>query len=987
MKNLTTIQLEKDHIVALQKLARQKAGPEGTFSNEAVVEYLNEYKRGMSDGRLFPLLQPNAVGSGTYPSVIEYNRIFSQAKLDIDLLFQHTSSLTENSVENYNDLRGLLLEIEAKMAHVGSLLADYRMYTFQSGPGIYFLGDSFNDKSKLDSTSSSLDEELCSVDPLFGILTLPITKKEIARSKTVRINTDSNGVVGNNNQIGTPLNNQFITLVDGDPNTWFEYERVGDPIDSLILSLTIVLEQESVINNINLSTINFGTPAWTKVRVIDTSLNGTDFIPVDEDIPIVNWGRQTKESIFNTDDQGQQTGTRPFLFTPRLAKYVRLVLEQPYSYPIETVSGIKDRWAIGIKDINVQGIQYESQGQFVSHNFLLGEQAQKLAISSIQEPLDSPLGSLNYEVSFNSGSDWVPISAMELSSNTIEEILDPEKITEDLELEDTDAASVSVRGTLIRNTDAFGGDSASQVTAMKTEFFAFPSAVPFTVALKETPVDATSISVNNPLSGAVGERYKKFAYYVGKVSHPTGDTSYPEISIPFDNLTYKDIHVQVGEKEWTRLYDLSGSGIFDEVFLIDTEGQKIIFGNDLVGKLPLSSQPIFVWFGRARCHVTPGLKALLDLPWDAAGQKARTQIYREGATQSWGDTLKPGSHKVKLKYENLDYTTTGGLMDSPFTNIEPSGGVWTSTTPPQKHPLTTWVPFHNGYKEFVEYVNGLDSGVEQAILDGCYTVDPIQGILYLPYNETTPTDNPAFLYTNKSIVATYSYQQRNYVPDFAWNFAKGSLKQIEIDSDYFGSEQYTMDLATTLEDQATSFNLGGFSTVTGFLLQSLVPKTVSFLDPATNLADPDWVEIPYTDGAKEFELFTDAEKIKLFSVNYPDGIVYSAFTPLRDGTSYYNLSFQFTNYYVEYVLGQALKEGTDWKLGNTRELQFSEEFALETLQAINVASGEPRSDKALRVNYEYIVNSREALQQLEPYYSPVLYEYRLIAVSEKGLQL
>src|SRR5690606_22971944 len=100
------------------------------------------------------------------------------------------------------------------------------------------------------------------------------------------INPDSNGVFGNNQEIGVTYNGNMSALLDNNPDTWFEYENVvkTESPDPLILDLTLNLGDAAILNHIRIIPNNFGTKSIVKIEEIETSLDGEFWISIKDEI-------------------------------------------------------------------------------------------------------------------------------------------------------------------------------------------------------------------------------------------------------------------------------------------------------------------------------------------------------------------------------------------------------------------------------------------------------------------------------------------------------------------------------------------------------------------------------------------------------------------------------------------------------------------------------------------------------------------------------
>jgi len=924
---------------------------------------------------LSPLFSKNYVQSGVEPSLVQYKFIFSSALHDLNILYSQVKLLSTDIVNNFNDIQSLVLQIEAKISKIRSLIADYRIYALYPQAGFYFLGDSFDDTGKIDKTSDSIDNACCYIDSLAGVVTLPLEESTPRVVNSVTINSESNGVSGNNNEYGTPIHSEIKELFDSNPDTWFEYERIGIFTPPLYLSITLKLQETAIVNNISVSIVNLGTKSWPIIRAIDTSTDGKKFLSIKDDLPIIDWGYENEENVFDPSSAYRQTGTTSFIFTPRKAKFVKLIFEQNSSYLIQTISGFeKERWAIGVRDIGINGLKFSAAGEIVSHDYLIKDPVKKIALSSNQTPdLNSTVGVIHHSISLDNGTSWLEISPIELVSNDIREVLNIDDIEDVSTLE---SKTIKYKAALSRNTEAFTSDALADAILEASEIFPFPSSAPYSMNLTEGTPIANTISIINPLGGEVGENWQ-LPYYVGMIT--TYNEDEPEFDLPFDSLAGKGIRVKVGTQEWKRTWNLDSLTSTDKKFYIDIYAKKLRFGDNTNGVTPPVGKPIFLWFDRERISFDSNILTKTVLDFSTTGIKSRVNLYREAGKLVANEVLVGSAFKIPLKHRHLYYTETTGIMNNPISAISPLPGAG--------DPLSTWVPFVNGYKEFTSYSGGIGA----AILDGAYTVDPINGVLYFPYDETDPTNLAATPSAVTPITITYEYYNRSYIPESSWKFDRTdtSYKTILIDESVVGTEIYSVDTNNgTLDSGAKVWNLGLYATASEIVIRSMIPKTIVFEHVVNGVED--WMEVPFKNGLEEFDIFeTDEAKAHCFSVDYKNGIIYSAITPLYENPLYYTITFQFTNYFAEYVVGIPLENGVHFKVdpSSINNVQLTDEYALELNSAFSALKSTNALNKVLRVTYDYKADLREDLKELEPYYSPLLKEYRIISVSEEGLKI
>ena len=299
-----------------------------------------------------------------------YDTLWNQLLEDLTVIFAELENVETLTVANFNYITTESNRLTARLKAVSSKLGDYILYSTNPTKDAIFFKDSFNDLSKVEVLSPLLNKQQCEINQDEGIVTLPINYEAdslIRVTETPVINPDSNGVIGNNQELGADYNGDIDVILDNNPDTWFEYERVvlptSDDKEPLVLDMTINLGEEKVINRIRINPNNFGTKTVIQVEAIDTSLDGQVYTSIKDDIPIADFVVEDEENIFSlAPSTSKYAGQGIYSFTPRKAKYVHVTLKQAEPYLVDTVAGERLRYAVGVRDITIRGLVYQNAG-------------------------------------------------------------------------------------------------------------------------------------------------------------------------------------------------------------------------------------------------------------------------------------------------------------------------------------------------------------------------------------------------------------------------------------------------------------------------------------------------------------------------------------------------------------------------------------------------------------------------------------------------
>ena len=414
---------------------------------------------------------------------------------DTVALFGVYESLGKSIVEGWNIAASKLGRVKNKTQLVASRLVDLNM--FRNGSTDAFVwGDSFDNLSRLDMSSSLIKEDLCTINDADGVVTLPLDTEVDPAVPIEKITINGNGVIGNNTP-GFEYHGVLADILDSNPDTWTEYERLVDPQDEttepLALTIMLTLQEVKIVNELRINPNNFGTARTAKIIEIETSLDGEQWLSIKDEIPFADFMIDDEENIFRLGPSSSKfSGQGVYVFLPRQAKYVRIYLSQKESYAIETSNGPKLRYAIGIRDIELRANVYKSTGAILSKPILLESPARKIFIKTAQNPAsENDFAAIKHLVSWDGGSTWAGIKPLDfIGTPEVKEVINING-PEDGAIDTGDIIPDKLRYKAIfsRNDSAFGltGTFRKAIDTI-TETSTFPSTSPFRIALQNTPV-------------------------------------------------------------------------------------------------------------------------------------------------------------------------------------------------------------------------------------------------------------------------------------------------------------------------------------------------------------------------------------------------------------------------------------------------------------------------------------------------------------------
>lgn len=457
------------------------------------------------DGSIVGSVMKIYTGAPADPSI--YNIFTTAIRKDIQAIFSEIAALDRIVTSTFNSIAAEHKQVNTISKSTSNKLGDYLLYADPSLGAGYFFGDSFSSLSRIEIGSDMVDTEECFVSQEEGIVLLPLDGSPNNVSvKSITINKPSNGIAGSNYQLDVFGHEDIEVISDNEPNTWFEYEKVTiyETNKPLVLDITIALEEISVINHININPINFGTPNPIKVVTIETSKDGSDYSSIKDEVPLKDFVSEDEKEEFDLSPATSKfSGQGFYTFLPRKVQYVHIVMEQHTPYTINTNNGTRLRYAIGIRDINIVGRKFQSEGSLVSTPFTSSKEIRKVSLWASENPTEeSVLADLKHFVSHDDGASWLPIQPQLRSGSDIPEIVNFNNIS-DNSIETTEpVTTLRHKISMKRNKDAFKGNvTIKQEKIRKMDVVSVPGGGQFDVFLTEQPIKR-SINILLPFMGS-----------------------------------------------------------------------------------------------------------------------------------------------------------------------------------------------------------------------------------------------------------------------------------------------------------------------------------------------------------------------------------------------------------------------------------------------------------------------------------------------------
>ncbi len=483
---------------------------------------------------LDPEHSPHEVLVGLHPEATSWIEFTSRTNFLTRNGIARIRKLSDQYLKYFNHERMVLLELVGRLRRIKQKRATLNLRGELEAA--FALVESFNTTENLSVTSSGVLP--CTVDPVQGVLLLPVRQATPISISGVKIGKGSTGWPGNSDmevQIGI---NSPEVMFDGAPDNWFEYER----LDTGPCKLVLVCEfaQEQIVNQISIEPINLGN--GFSFQVEDVSFIGENSSSVS--LWTLVSGNLPRDT-FVVKPIGNDTFWRINLL-PVKAKAVAITLTQQDSYKIACSTAarqsvMRDRFAIAIKNIGFSRVEYEKEGGVVSSLLAIPS-----ALHAVVPVVDCfPPGPL-WDISLNVSSD-----GSETWSNNL---LPGGPLSPSTHLMNGSETEFIWRATLTRDNAAFSSvtsiveqDTKDIYSGTLRSVSRFQS--PAVITLEQKPADGV-VRVIQPKVMRRGERYT--GVRLGEALGIEQALRVP-VSILDYNVSPSEVEVMVGNRVWERV--------------------------------------------------------------------------------------------------------------------------------------------------------------------------------------------------------------------------------------------------------------------------------------------------------------------------------------------------------------------------------------------------------------------------------------------------
>lgn len=612
----------------------------------------------------------------------KWNVFTNSVNRDMEALFAETGALDRMIVSSFNSINSERDEVLQASKRISNKIGDYLLYSDPNLGAGFFFGDSFNSAERIEVSSSLLEGDECYLGQEEGVVLLPLEgEPDKPRINTIIINKPSNGNSGNNYEVGVVGKTEIEAISDGEPNTWYEYEKVSayESDIPLVLDITLTLDEISIINHININPINFGTPTPVQIVTLETSQDGKEYRSIKDEVPLKDFIAEDEDETFSLSSATSKFAGQGFYsFLPRRVQFVHIVLRQDTPYTIQTNNGERLRYGIGLRDINILGRKFKAEGSIISKPFDTGGDVRKVSLWAAENPTDeSALADVTHEVSEDDGAIWRQIQPLERDAQNIPEVINYNNIAEGSITTDEPVSTLRHKVSMKREVEAFQGDVVTKRERVSySELVNVPAGNP-DIILTNKPIE-DSVKMIIPFFGSYSlPNARNGISVVGKSAPMEKDFLEFNIDIaPVDNLRFELPYIDVPN--------------IQEHIRILINGEQIEFCE--------------------KEDTDFGTNTSYEDDWSSMTdeEKAATKIY----------FLNRGGREIQFRYQGIGFLPPGGAKiqicldgDNPRLELTDKGYVINLTSP------------SDGFKENVDVLS-IDALAEEEVADKVFRCVP-----------------------------------------------------------------------------------------------------------------------------------------------------------------------------------------------------------------------------------------------------------------------
>jgi len=333
-----------------------------------------------------------------HPNVRDFDLAAAQSRDLLLLNLERLRSISRLYIKYFNNEKLALLELIGSLRRARQKRATLSLWNQATDKHV--ISENFLNFNHLDY--DFIQEGQLTVDTAQGLATLPVKVSSNLGVGRIRVGSKSRGVAGNSDLDIQTDNSDPAFLLDGNPDTWFEYERLDTgPCE---LQLTCELNSPEIVNQISIEPVNLGSGLTFEIQDIvftddKVSTGIRDLLPT-----------RLPDDFFTVKPVGRDTHWATS-FLPVKCRTISISFKQASSYTvrIDTVDeriANRQRFAVALRSIEFRKNEYEDIGGINSREVKIP--GALYAAESIIDivPASSPLYAAKFDVSSDGGETW-----------------------------------------------------------------------------------------------------------------------------------------------------------------------------------------------------------------------------------------------------------------------------------------------------------------------------------------------------------------------------------------------------------------------------------------------------------------------------------------------------------------------------------------------------------------------------------------------------
>ena len=704
---------------------------------EDILKKFNSTVQEYFDTLLDPIFKNRKMQQGRYPLLFSLNQNNFEISQDLDVIYLELEAIKEQLISAFNCSK---LEEERVKGLIQSLSGDLEEYRISKAEGIASgLSDTFRNNKKIETQEKYYSAKKCFIDEDGRGITLPVSKKNDYKILRLWVGDGSNGIPGNNHQIGSATNDRLSRIFDGRPDSCYEYEKVftGRETQPLLLELDIELEEPKIMNFLRVDPVIFpGGSSCTIVKLLG-SIDDKLYKDLMPDC-LANKRQNSKglDEITLTSETGEP---KTIWFSPNKVKYLKIAFFEDSSFLIKTTSGIKNRLAIGLKEVTVGGTSFSKKGEMITTTYSPGQEIKYFSIKAEKNIPEGFAQKIDCYFSSDDGGTWTPLAPLNTEgvteNKTVLRINDgsPEEIKTE-----TPVQSFRLKFGLERIEEESESKKIEKECLSTSEFVSISPGTK-ELTLKEAPHNLLEI-----FNVGFGSRGGGSSFVVPSSIISSFETytvvSLPEEPFNHNSFSKNDLVLFADGRKWKRYEGLDLIPDSEYGYVFDNINNQIYFSKQK--RIPVGK--IHIHFLPERVKIESGEKDEIIPKFQTDNVIESMSLYR------LSDALK--SREIQLR-------TSASVHDLGIQNIEE---------------ITIVKDVNSSLANSKEFINGFI----ELVSEGDYSVDLVKGKIY--------TRN--VLLANEQVIVNAKYRTKENVELLFEDGLLYSKKKLEVKQSRFVAE-------------------------------------------------------------------------------------------------------------------------------------------------------------------------------------------------------